>query len=377
MLEKHPDPLRPMGEYPTTDQAPLSVSTFQVCKAALSFNKGSAGGTSGLRPEHLKVVLQASNARRESAAAALTKLVNRMLAGKVPSHVAPFLCGARLHAGLKKDGSLRPIAVGDILRRLTSKCAAAATADKASAFLAPLQLGVGVRNGCEAIIHATRQAIEKAPEKFVLRADLVNAFNLADRAAALQEAAQHFPELLPWLSTSYGAPSLLIFSSTSIWSKTGVHQGDPLASLGFSLVLRPLTMKIQDSVPSLDLNTWFLDDGTLVGTIPELRQAVDIFQETGPSRGLILSTTHTARVPKTTLWCSTDVTGNNDPLDRGVPRVRGLGITLLGAPLGHTGYESEFIRQKIDKIRQITSLLPDLQDAHSEFSLLRSCLSLP
>ena len=136
-------------------------------------------------------------------------------------------------------------------------------------------------------------------------------------------------------------------------------------------------MKIQDSVPSLDLNTWFLDDGTLVGTIPELRQAIDIFQETGPSRGLILSTTHTARVPKTTLWCSTDVTGNNDPLDRGVPRVRGLGITLLGAPLGHTGYESEFIREKIDKIRQITSLLPDLQDAHSEFSLLRSCLSLP
>ena len=120
-----------------------------------------------------------------------------------------------------------------------------------------------------------------------MRADLVNAFNLADRATALQEAQQHFPELLPWLSTSYGAPSLLIFGSTTIWSKTGFHQGDPLASLEFSLVLRPVTMQIQDRVPSLDLNPWLLDDGTLVGTIPELRQAVDIIQEAGP-RGLIL-----------------------------------------------------------------------------------------
>ena len=34
--------------------------------------------------------------------------------GSVPDIVAPFLTGANLHAGNKKDGGIRPIAVGNI-----------------------------------------------------------------------------------------------------------------------------------------------------------------------------------------------------------------------------------------------------------------------
>ena len=380
MREKHPAAQHPIGDLPTTDHAPLSFTSTQVVKAALKFNKGSAGGPSGLRPEHLRVVLQSSNARRDSAAVSLTRLLNNMMAGKVPPLVAPYLCGALLHAGLKKDGGLRPIAVGDLLRRLASKCAAAAVSDKAAALLAPLQLGVGIRGGCEAIIHAARQAVNKAGEKFVMRADLINAFNVADRATALQEVEQHFPELLPWVITAYSSPSHLIFGSTNIWSLTGFHQGDPLASLLFSLVLHPILLKIKEQIPSLDLNAWYLDDGTLVGTVPELCQAVDIIVREGPARGLILSTAHTTRapaLPKTTVWSKLDVTGDDDPLGKGVPRVRGLGITLLGAPLGHHGYEEEVIQEKVNKVQEITSLLPDLKDPHAEFCLLRSCLSLP
>ena len=55
------------------------------------------------------------------AAAAITGLVNCMGGGKVPAQVAPYLCGAGLFAAVKKDGSFRPISVGENLRRLTSK----------------------------------------------------------------------------------------------------------------------------------------------------------------------------------------------------------------------------------------------------------------
>ena len=380
MREKHPAAQQPIGDLPTTDHAPLSFTSTQVVKAALKFRKGSAGGPSGLRPEHLRVVLQSTNTRRDSAAVALTRFLNQMMAGKVPAIVAPYLCGARLHAGKKKDGGLRPIAVGELLRRLVSKCAAAAVADKAAAYFAPHQLGVGMKGGCESIIHATRQAVDKAGDKFVMRADLINAFNVADRATALREVEQHFPELLPWVITAYSTPSHLIFGSTNIWSRSGFHQGDPLASLLFSLVLHPLVLEIQEQVSTLDLNAWYLDDGTLVGTVPELRQVVDIMVREGPARGLILSTAHTTRapsLPKTTVWSKLDVTGDDDPLGKGVPRVRGLGITLLGAPLGHLGYEAELLQEKVNKVQEITSLLPDIQDPQIEFCLLRSCLSLP
>ena len=53
MREKHPPAQHPIGPLPTTDTAPLSLTTEAVLKAATRFKKGTAAGPSGLRPEHL------------------------------------------------------------------------------------------------------------------------------------------------------------------------------------------------------------------------------------------------------------------------------------------------------------------------------------
>ena len=53
------------------------------------------------------------------------------------------------------------------------------------------------------------------------------------------------------------------------------------------------------------------------------------------------------------------------------------GFRILASPLGSHQYEHEKINQKIAKIQELTQLLPNLQDPHSEFVLLRSCFSLP
>ena len=66
-----------------------------------------------------------------------------------------------------------------------------------------------------------------------------------------------------------------------------------------------------------------------------------------------------------------------DPLDRGLLRVREPGIILLGAPLGSPQFIREALEQKMEKVREITSLLPFIEDPHTEFVLLRSCLALP
>ena len=231
MRSKHPPANQPIGPLPTTNHDPIHLYSLDVFKTALKFKSGSAAGPSGLRPEHLRVVLQCSTTRRDLASSALTKLLNAMITGKIPDEVTPYFCGAQLHASKKRDGGLRPIAVGNLLRRLTSKCLAAAVADKAAGLLAPLQAGVGVHGGCEAIVHATKQALDENPEKSVLQADLINAFNVADRGTALQEVAEKFPEILSWCKSSYGRASLLVSINSIIESVTGFHQGDPLASL--------------------------------------------------------------------------------------------------------------------------------------------------
>ena len=53
------------------------------------------------------------------------------------------------------------------------------------------------------------------------------------------------------------------------------------------------------------------------------------------------------------------------------------GFVLLGAPVGSDSLCQLDAMKRVEKIRDIISLLPDLGDSQVEFTLLRSCLSLP
>ena len=192
--------------------------------------------------------------------------------------------------------------------------------------------------------------------------------------------ARLFPEILAWVTTCYGQPSHLLFGTILILSERGFHQGDPLASLLFSLVLHPVVQIIQERVPGLAVNAWFLDDGNEVGTLPELQEVVNILLEEGPARGLTLSTAATVRPtdrPKSSVWSPLNPDGEADPLNRGVPRIEEQGVILLGAPVGSEEFVREVLQRKVEKVREITGLLPLLEDPHTEFVLLRSCLALP
>ena len=105
---------------------------------------GSAAGASGTRPQFLKDILSCSNkAVAGSALATLTRLTNHMVAGLAPRELAPFIAGAPLMALVKQGGGLRPIAIGETIRRLVSKCCCEATSEDAQVFFGPLQVGVG------------------------------------------------------------------------------------------------------------------------------------------------------------------------------------------------------------------------------------------
>ena len=54
----------------------------------------------------------------------ITNLVNLTLSGSVPEYVRDSFFGAKLCALSKKDGGLRPIAIGSVYRRLASRMGA-------------------------------------------------------------------------------------------------------------------------------------------------------------------------------------------------------------------------------------------------------------
>ena len=140
----------------------------------------------------------------------LRHVINVLAAGKAPQGLAIFLSGASLTALSKNKPNsqfyIHPIAVIEVLRRITSKCLCHLIRVKAADFFQPLQLGVACPQGMEKIVQHLRSCIEDHcfdMDFVVLKVDMTNAFNLVSRQAFLDDCAQHFPELLAWTSWCY------------------------------------------------------------------------------------------------------------------------------------------------------------------------------
>ena len=164
MQEKHPESPTDLRNIPPPDDThvPLVASEAEILKAINSFPPSSSAGLDGIRPAHLRSLLTKHTAEAGARLlTALTALTNLALSGRLPECATPAFFGASLISLRKKDGGLRPIAVGSVYRRIAGKVAATAVSAAIGAQLRPVQLGVATRNGCEAAVHATRGYIEQ------------------------------------------------------------------------------------------------------------------------------------------------------------------------------------------------------------------------
>ena len=82
------------------------------------------------------------------------------------------------------------MAMGEILRRLTSK-----------------GFSHAVAGGCEAMAHTLRQVVDD-PDLLILQVDLFNAYNMADREARFKDIERLFPKCLSWVLRGGGRAGL-------------------------------------------------------------------------------------------------------------------------------------------------------------------------
>lgn len=339
----------------------------------MSFPNGSGPGPSGLRPSHLREAVQCpSPDHANRLMISLTRFVNLLAAGHAPSSISQHLCGALLLAIRKKNGGLCPIAVGEVLRRLVSKCLAVHVRRAAVSILNRLQLGVGIQGGCEAIVHAASQAMSTVDnvQRCTLLLDFSNAFNSINRESMFVEFRRRLPGLSAWIEYCYSGQPLLHFGDDVIYSCTGVQQGDPLGPLGFALTLHPVIKQIKAEAPSLIMNAWYLDDGTLMGQPDVLSTALWVVERVGPSLGLHLN--HT----KSLLFVPSQCDASRSPLPSDIP-LRQDGFCLLGCPISPPSFCEEVLQSRIHKIKKCLEVLHDSGDSQLETTLLRSCLALP
>ena len=192
----------------------------------------------------------------------------------------------------------------------------------------------------------------------------------------LKAFVERCPEATHWMASSYGRPAPLFAGSLRLLSHAGVQQGDNMGPAGFCFASHDLWESFQD-MEELFWQAWYMDDGTVVGSLSCLAKVVEAIQTQGPERGLFLNKA------KCVLWgpAAQQEGVRAHPSLQGVtvhPYVPGSGIKVLGVPVEHPAEEGSFTRslfgKAVDKLENMCSRLTRLPAAHVQYALLRHCL---
>ena len=182
------------------DNIAVTADEKKTIRSLRSFSGACCGGIDALRSSLLLDLVADSTAEaglhlRRS----ITNLTNKILHRDVSDYAAKLLFSSNLAALWNKNGGIRPVAVGNVFRRLAAKAGCYAVSRAVSYELLPIQLRASVKGGAEAAVHAVRKSvtnkIDSDDHRIMVKLDMMNAFNLVRRDHVLQTCLDLTPEI--------------------------------------------------------------------------------------------------------------------------------------------------------------------------------------
>ena len=240
---------------------------------------------------------------------------------------------------------------------------------------------------CELVAMGMQAVASVAPTQpwVALQVDVRNAFNTASRDAMLRQCAKKVPSCFNWLRWCYAGPSPLVCGGKVVASShTGVHQGDAMGPLGFSLALEEALDQCTPAGSQVSWEAWYLDDGLIVGSAQSVAHYASLLGPALRSVGLVLNQ------GKCTLWgpgaMGADDSGPhfpvcvlpNHPLHEVpiIPFDVSHGITVLGTPVSSSP-AGEWVHGEWSKVcataEVLLSRIRKVPEGHLQLTLLRSC----
>ena len=188
---------------------------------------------------------------------------------------------------LDKCPGVRPIGVGECLRRVMAKAVMIVAGRDVQQVCGSDQLCSGLESGIEAAIHALGDLFNehKGNGWGVLLIDASNAFNSLNRKAALWNARHLWPRGCRFIFNCYKAWSTLVVngSSTFLYSKEGVTQGDPLSLAFYAISVLPLIRALKDTKSWTQ--AWYADDASCASELHRLLRWFEGLMDLGPDFG--------------------------------------------------------------------------------------------
>lgn len=213
LKDLHPTPTEPIRQISRNQLPPTpEITEAEVLRAARSMNPASAPGPDCFSPRLIRLLAFTSISPQAGVTGlgALTNLVRRLAKGNLPHKTLPLFAAATLLPIKPRPHKIRPIAIGQALRRLTTKVLLGPALADTRDYFAPCQLANGVSAGADAIVHDVRMKIKRygKGEKHVLVAvDASNAFNCFSRQQMLDLLPSKAPSLAAFINMVYGLSS--------------------------------------------------------------------------------------------------------------------------------------------------------------------------
>ena len=367
LLEKHP--VDQPADDTITFKGPLcrinpvifeNITNDAIEKAALA-TQGSAGPSGG-DADHWRRMCLSFKTASNRLCTAIAAMARRLCTEMVDPLCLQSVLANRL-IPLDKCPGIRPIGIGEALRRIVCKSVMRVVKLDVQQAAGPLQLCAGHEAGCEAALHAATEMFDANDCEAVLLVDADNAFNRLNRAAAIWNIQFLCPTLSTIIINCYRSPSrLFVLGGLEIASREGTTQGDPLAMAMYAMGIAPLIEELRGITKQL----WFADDAQAVGQLQHLRIWWDRLLELGPKYGYFPKASKTKLVVK------------DDKLHVAVEHFAGTGIATsvgardLGAFIGGQRAASDFIDLKVTSWCEEIKSLADIakiepQAAHAAF----------
>ena len=291
LQEKHPKPATIEKDtllYGPINDIPANyfdhIDEIMVSKAA-SLTRG-ASGPSHLDADHYRHILTSKKYKtenkelREQIAALTRKIATEVLD---PSLLEPYVASRLIP--LDKNPGVRPIGVGEVLRRIAGKCIGWVLRKDIQEAAGPLQTATGLQSGAEAAIHCMREIFADSDTDAVILVDASNAFNSLNRMAALHNVRVICPQFSTVLINTYRHHSrMIIHNSVDILSLEGTTQGDNLAMAFYALGTTPLVNYLRLTSSRIKM-VCLADDVTGAGKFQDLRKWWDTVVEFGAKLG--------------------------------------------------------------------------------------------
>ena len=326
--------------------------TGEMIREAALRTKG-AGGPSHVDANGFQRIL-ASKSFKKSASNlcdALATLTRRLYTEYIdPATIEPLLA-SRLIPLDKGNGEVRPIGVGEVIRRIIGKCVTKVMKQDILESSGSLQVCAGHKSGSEAAVHAMNSLFQHKDTDAVLLVDESNAFNSLNRAAALHNIRVVCRAVATFAINTYRASArLFVTGGKELVSAEGTMQGDPLAMCLYALSLQPLISRLQ--TVSQAKQCWFADDATGCGSIQNNKAWWDELTVAGPDLGYYPNAGKCWLVTKP----------DKEEIARSIFEETAINITTegrnhLGAALGSRSYLEQYVNGKVQEwVGQVTKL---------------------